>query len=119
MMQKESRNSCFESVLFEKEVELMGSKLYVGNLSFTMTDQDLQEAFSEFGEIVSATVVKDRSSGRSRGFGFVEFSNEESAQSAKDAMDGKEVKGRKLKVDEAKEQRHNQRSGDEGRRWRS
>ena len=91
----------------------MGKKLYVGNLSFDMTDQDLEETFSEFGELASAVIVKDRVSGRSRGFGFVEFAEEESAQSAKEATNGKEVKGRTLKVDEAREQKRN-RSSDEG-----
>ena len=91
----------------------MAKKLYIGNLSFDMSDEDLNEAFSEFGEIVSATVVKDRVSGRSRGFGFVEFAEEESAQSAKEAMNGKELKGRSLKVDSAREQKF---GGDSSRR---
>ena len=91
----------------------MTRKLYVGNLSFDMSEEDLQEAFSKFGEIISAVIVKDRVSGRSRGFGFVEFAENESAQSAKEAMNGKEVKGRPLKVDEAKEQRR-QRPRDDG-----
>jgi RNA recognition motif-containing protein len=96
----------------------MGRKLYVGNLSFDMTDQDLEAAFSEFGEISSAVIVKDRISGRSRGFGFVEFSTEESAQNAKGAMNGKQVKGRALKVDEAREQRRDRFSDDSSRRRR-
>ena len=83
----------------------MGKKLYVGNLSFDMTDEDLQEAFAEFGEVTSAVIIKDRISGRSRGFGFVEFSDDESAKNAKEGMDGKDLKGRALKVDEAREQR--------------
>jgi RNA recognition motif-containing protein len=91
----------------------MASKLYVGNLSFDMTDEELGEAFSEYGEIVSAVVVKDRVSGRSRGFGFVEFSREESAQNAKEAMNGKDLKGRTLRVDDARDQRRN-RSSDSG-----
>ena len=98
----------------------MGKKLYVGNISFDMTDEELGGTFSEFGEIVSAVIVKDRVSGRSRGFGFVEFSEEGSAQSAKEALNGKSVKGRALKIDEARDQRRDQRSGDErdGRRRR-
>jgi len=83
----------------------MGKKLYVGNLSFDMTDEDLQGAFAEFGEVTSAVIIKDRISGRSRGFGFVEFSDDESAKNAKEGMDGKDLKGRALKVDEAREQR--------------
>jgi len=94
----------------------MGKKLYVGNVSFDMTDEELEGAFSEFGEIVSAVVVKDRISGRSRGFGFVEFASEESAQSAKAAMNGKSLKGRALKVDEAREQRQDRRGNDRGDR---
>ncbi len=83
----------------------MGNKLYVGNLSFDTTDEELEQAFSEFGDITSALVVKDRVSGRSRGFGFVEFAEEQSAQSAKEAMNGKDLSGRALRVDEAREQR--------------
>ena len=67
----------------------MAKKLYVGNLSFDMLDEDLEQAFAEYGEIVSVVIVKDRDSGRSRGFGFVEFADEESAQKAKQALDGK------------------------------
>lgn len=83
----------------------MGKKLYIGNLNFDTTDEELERAFSEFGEVVSAVVVKDRVSGRSRGFGFVEFTEEQSAQDAKAAMNGKDLSGRPLRVDEAREQR--------------
>lgn len=83
----------------------MGAKLYVGNLSFDTTDSELEEAFSEFGEIASATIIKDRDTNRSKGFGFVEFAQEADAQKAKEAMDGKEIGGRALKVDEARPQR--------------
>jgi RNA recognition motif-containing protein len=93
----------------------MGKKLYVGNLSFDMTDEDLQAAFAEFGEVTSAVIIKDRISGRSRGFGFVEFSDDESAKNAKDGMDGKDLKGRALKVDEAREQRRDGGGGDRDR----
>ena len=92
----------------------MGKKLYIGNLNFDTTDEDLEEAFSEFGEIVSAVVVKDRVSGRSRGFGFVEFADEASAQNAKEAMNGKDVSGRPLRVDEAREQRQERRERRDG-----
>jgi len=80
----------------------MGSKLYVGNLSFDTTDQDLNQAFSEHGEVASAVVVKDRDTDRSRGFGFVEYAQEADAQKAKGAMNGTDLGGRALKVDEAK-----------------
>ena len=66
----------------------MGKKLYVGNLSFDTTDQELEQSFSEYGEIVSAVVVKDRYTDRSKGFGFVEFTEEADAQKAKEAMNG-------------------------------
>ena len=79
----------------------MASKLYVGNLSFDTTDQELEAAFSEYGEIASAIVVKDRHTDRSRGFGFVEFTQDADAQAAKAAMNGKDLAGRALKVDEA------------------
>ncbi|MBM3212246.1 RNA-binding protein [Candidatus Poribacteria bacterium] len=96
----------------------MSKKLYIGNLSFNTTDEELKGAFSEFGEVVSASVVKDRISGRSRGFGFVEFADEESAQKAKEAMNGKPLKGRDLKVDEAKDQKQDRGfdRGGQGRR---
>lgn len=92
----------------------MGKKLYIGNLNFDTTDEELEAAFSEFGELVSAMVVKDRVSGRSRGFGFVEFTDDESAKNAKEAMNGKEISGRPLRVDEAREQRQSRRSDDGG-----
>lgn len=82
----------------------MAKKLYIGNLKFGMTDQDLKEAFADFGEIVSATIIKDKVSGRSKGFGFIEFANEADAQKAKTNMNGKEVQGRALRIDDAKSQ---------------
>jgi RNA recognition motif-containing protein len=92
----------------------MGKKLYVGNLNFDTTEEELEGAFSQFGNVVSAVIIKDPVSGRSRGFGFVEFADEDSAQAAKDDMNGKELKGRALKVDEAREQRQQRRSRDGG-----
>ena len=79
----------------------MGSKLYVGNLSFDTTDQELEQAFSAHGEVASALVVVDRHTEKSRGFGFVEFAQEADAKTAKEAMNGQELGGRVLKVDEA------------------
>ena len=97
----------------------MARKLYVGNLSFDVADEELEAAFSEFGEIVSATVVRDRISGRSRGFGFVEYADEESAEKAKSSLNGKEIKGRAIRIDDAREQRRDQRPrSDFGRRRR-
>ena len=92
----------------------MGSKLYVGNLSFDTTDQELETAFSEHGEVASATVVKDRDTDRSRGFGFVEFAQEADAQTAKGAMNGQDLGGRALKVDEANPPRERSSGGNGG-----
>ena len=94
----------------------MGKKLYVGNLSFDTTDQELQQAFSEFGEVASATVVVDRYTDRSKGFGFVEFAQEEDAQKAKEAMNGKTLNGREIRVDEARAPKSRDRDRDRGQR---
>lgn len=79
----------------------MASKLYVGNLSFDTSDAHLQELFASMGEVVSAKVVTDRDTGRARGFGFVEMANEEDAQKAIAALDGRDFMGRNLKVNPA------------------
>lgn len=76
-------------------------KIYVGNLSFDASDQDLRDAFAAHGQVETATVVKDSFSGRSRGFGFVEMPNEAEARTAISALNGKELKGRTVKVSEA------------------
>jgi cold-inducible RNA-binding protein len=90
----------------------MGKKLYVGNLSYNTNDQMLQDMFSAYGEVTSATVIMDRDSGRSKGFGFVEFAQDADAQKALGEMNGKEIDGRALNVDEAKPQKdREQRSG--------
>jgi RNA recognition motif-containing protein len=81
----------------------MGRKLFVGNLSFETTDEDLKEAFSKVGTCASAAVVKDRMTGRSRGFGFVEMGSDDEARSATSALDGKELRGRNISVSEARE----------------
>jgi cold-inducible RNA-binding protein len=80
----------------------MSTKLYVGNLAFQTTSQELQELFATAGTVESASVVEDRETGRSRGFAFVEMSTKEEATSAIDQFNGKEVGGRPLKVNEAK-----------------
>lgn len=77
-------------------------KLYVGNLPYTVTSDELKSMFSEFGEIIDAIVITDRGSGRSKGFGFVEFAAEEDAQKAVDGMTGKELEERKLVVNFAR-----------------
>ena len=80
----------------------MSTKLYVGNLSFNTPAQDLETTFGEFGTVQSANLIEDRETGRSRGFGFVEMSSTEEANAAIASLDGKEVDGRNLKVNEAK-----------------
>ncbi|MFA6352891.1 MAG: RNA-binding protein [Candidatus Paceibacterota bacterium] len=79
-------------------------KLYVGNLSYETTDEKLKEIFSEVGAVDSASVLVDRMTGRSRGFGFVEMSSDDEAQTAIDTLNGKDVDGRKLTVNEARPQ---------------
>jgi RNA recognition motif-containing protein len=76
--------------------------IYVGNLSYEATDEDLEEAFKEYGEVSSARVITDRYSGRSRGFGFVEMPNSSEAKAAIAGLNGKELKGRALNVNEAR-----------------
>ena len=80
----------------------MSTKLYVGNLSFKTTGEDLNELFSQAGTVESASVVTDRDSGFSRGFGFVEMSNDDEAKSAISQFNGKEIDGRALNVNEAR-----------------
>ena len=82
----------------------MGRKLYIGNLSYSVTDGDLQSLFAEFGTVQSAQVIMDRETGRSKGFGFVEMGEETEAQAAIAALDGREMNGRALTVNEAREQ---------------
>ena len=79
----------------------MGIRLFVGNLSFSLGDGDLREAFAEIGGVERAEIVRDRFDGRSRGFGFVEMSNEDEAAVALRAMNGKELAGRPLRVEAA------------------
>ena len=85
----------------------MSMKLYVGNLSFDTTTQDLETLFGESGTVTSANIVDDRETGRSRGFAFVEMSSTEEGKAAITALDGKEYGGRNLKVNEAKPRENN------------
>lgn len=80
----------------------MGKKLYVGNLAYGMTDSDLQNLFEAHGQVQSAQIIMDRDTGRSKGFGFVEMSSDSEAQSAIEALNGQEVNGRPLTVNEAR-----------------
>lgn len=81
------------------------NKLYVGNLDYSVTTDDLRELFSEVGNVIDAIVITDRATGRSKGFGFVQFDNEEDAKKAMDEFDGKEFKGRNMVVNEARPKR--------------
>jgi cold-inducible RNA-binding protein len=80
----------------------MSMKLYVGNLSFQTSSQELEELFATIGTVESATVVEDRETGRSRGFGFVEMSSQEEGEKAIAELNGQDVSGREIKVNEAK-----------------
>ena len=80
----------------------MAKKLYVGGLSYSTTDEALKDAFAQAGAVDSASVIMDRMSGRSKGFGFVEMASEEEAQAAIEMWNGKELDGRTVKVDEAR-----------------
>ena len=88
-------------------------KLYVGNLSYEVTEEDLRQAFEPFGQVESAVIIKDKVSGRSKGFGFVEFSSQADGQSAIDGLNGQDLKGRNINVNEARP-RTESRGGQEG-----
>ena len=77
--------------------------VYVGNLSYDLSEDDLKQAFEEFGEVTSAKIISDRYSGRSKGFGFVEMTDSNSGTAAIEALDGNDFGGRDLRVNEAKE----------------
>ena len=93
----------------------MGKKLYVGNLSYTMGDDALMDAFSQCGTVESARVITDRDSGRSKGFGFVEMSSDAEAAKAIEQMNGHMLEGRPLNVSEARPQAPRQGGGGGGR----
>jgi len=80
----------------------MGNKLYVGNLAYSVRDESLQAAFAQFGTVTSAKVMMDRETGRSKGFGFVEMSSSAEAQAAINAMNGQQLEGRAIVVNEAR-----------------
>ena len=89
----------------------MGNKLYVGNLSFSITNEDLMDFFAEAGTVQSANVVEDRDTGRSRGFGFVEMGSDQEAQNAIEQLNGQEFEGRNLVVNEARPREDNRGGG--------
>ncbi|HUZ18435.1 MAG TPA: RNA-binding protein [Spirochaetia bacterium] len=81
----------------------MAKKIYVGNMNYATTEDQISELFAEFGNVVSADIIVDRFSGQSKGFGFVEMESDDDAQAAIEALNGREVDGRQLRVNEAKE----------------
>ena len=81
------------------------NKLFVGNISWGIDWRELKDIFGEFGEVSFVRIISDRETGKSKGFGFVEFTSIEEATAAKDAMDGKEVDGRELRIDFAQEKK--------------
>lgn len=85
--------------------------IYVGNLALNVSERDLQQAFEPFGEVTSAKIIKDKYSGESRGFGFVEMSSGAEGQSAIKELNGKELKGLSIKVSEARPQKNKNRGG--------
>ena len=99
----------------------MSNKLFIGGLSWNTGDNELRDAFERFGNVEDAKVITDRDTGRSRGFGFVTFGSREEAQAAMQQMDGSDLDGRNIKVNEAQErQPRNDRSGGGGggsNRW--
>lgn len=92
----------------------MGNKLYVGNLGYGISDDDLEKIFAAHGSVRSAQVIKDRDTGQSKGFGFVEMSSDEEAQAAISALNGKEIDGRAVVVNEARPKESGGRRGGKG-----
>jgi RNA recognition motif-containing protein len=88
--------------------------IYVGNLSFDVSEENLRQAFEPFGQVSSITVIKDKYSGQSRGFGFVEMPNSAEAQAAIENLNGKEVLGRQMNINEAHPRTDRGKSGDRG-----
>lgn len=80
----------------------LGMNIYVGNLSYSLTEDELREAFAEHGEVSSAKILSDRETGRSRGFGFVEMPNQSEGEAAVTQLNGKDLGGRALRVNEAR-----------------
>jgi RNA recognition motif-containing protein len=96
----------------------MENKLYVGNLPYSTTEADLQDTFSPYGTVTSATIITDRETGRSKGFGFVEMSTEEEALAAISGLDGTQMEGRTIKVNKSRPREDRPRGGGGGGRGR-
>jgi RNA recognition motif-containing protein len=95
----------------------VGKKLYVGNLTYRMNSSDLEQLFSQYGNVESAEVISDRDTGRSKGFGFVEMSTESEAKAAIDALNDQEFDGRRLTVNEARPREPRAGGGGRGTGW--
>lgn len=96
------RNGCVFYTHFS--IRSMSKKLFVGSLEWGVTSEDLQQAFGQYGAVEDAVVIKDKFSGRSKGFGFVTFTNDEDANKAVAELNGTDIKGRKIMVSEARPQ---------------
>lgn len=83
----------------------MGRKVYIGNMNYKTTEERLGEVFQEYGEVVSINIIKDKDTGRPRGFAFIEMSSDEEANKAISSLNGSDLDGRQIKVNEAKERR--------------
>jgi RNA recognition motif-containing protein len=92
----------------------MAKKIYVGNMNYNTSEDTLRQLFAQYGEVVSVNVITDRYTGRAKGFGFVEMASEDAARAAMAALNGRDVDGRQLKVNEANEKPRNT-SGGKGR----
>jgi RNA recognition motif-containing protein len=88
--------------------------IYIGNLAFSVSEDDLRQAFEAFGQVASASIIKDKISGRSKGFGFVEMPDNAQAQSAIESLNGKDLKGRAMNVNEARPRPEGGRQGGPG-----
>ncbi len=88
--------------------------IYVGNLSYSVTEDDLRQAFEAFGQVASVSIIKDKFSNQSKGFGFVEMPSQEEAQAAISGMNGKDIKGRAMNVNEARPRTDDRRGGGGG-----
>jgi RNA recognition motif-containing protein len=116
---------CGKNVFPPNAISLLASlwehialRLYVGSLSYQTTEQELADLFGQVGQVVSATVITDRDSGRSKGFGFVEMSNDEEARKAIDQLNGTMLDSRQIIVNEARERRDNSYGGNRGGGYR-
>ena len=96
---------------------MSGMNIYVGNLSFRATEDELRELFEPFGAVESAKIITDRFTGRSRGFGFVEMAEKEEGAKAIEELDNQDFQGRNLKVNEARPRRQDGRRDNQSRRW--